>query len=214
MLITTWQKRISFQENQRNLSIVMNNDTLENVTSDKLLVVNIDHNLSWEKHITTIVSTINRKLALLRRINRYMPLSTRKLFFNTQILPHIDYCAIIWGSSPHTQNLLLAQTRAACVILDIKDICHHTPTMVYKSVNDLAPNYMKDMFTYVQDSHSRTSRSSVIYLCLPTVEHKEPYIQSFAYSGDKIWNSIIPDIRNQQSLNSFKNAYIKDYFSV
>ncbi len=26
--------------------------------------------------------------------------------------------------------------------------------MVYKNVNDLAPNYMKDMFTYVRDSPS------------------------------------------------------------
>ncbi len=46
----------------------MNNDTWENVTSDKLLGVTVDHYLSWEKHITTIVSTINKKLALLRRI--------------------------------------------------------------------------------------------------------------------------------------------------
>ncbi len=65
---------------------------------------------------------------------------------------------------------------------------------------------MKDMFTYVRDSHSRTTRSSG--------KHKELYIQSFAYSGAKTWNSSDPDIRNQQSLNSFKNAYIKDYFSV
>ncbi len=95
MLITTWQKRLSLPENQGNLSKVMKNDTLKNVTFDKLLGVTIDHNLSWEKHITTIVSTINRKLALLRRIKRYMPLSIRKLFFNTHILARIDYCAII-----------------------------------------------------------------------------------------------------------------------
>ncbi len=213
----------------------MNNDTLEYVTSDKLLGVTVDHNLSWEKHITTIVSTINRKLALLRRIKRYMPLSTRKLFFNTQILPHIDYSAIIWGSSPHTQNLLLAQKRAAYVILDIKDIYHHSKDMLfslklmpirdrikfcktimlYKSVNDLTPNYMKDMFTYVRDSHSCTTRSSIKNdLYLPTGKHKELYIQSFAYTGANIWNSINPDIHNQQSLNSFKNACIKDNFSA
>ncbi len=87
--------------------------------------------------------------------------------------------------------------------------------MVYKSVNDLAPNYMKDIFTYVRDSHSRTTRSSVKNdLYLPTCKHKELYIESFAYSCANIWNSINPDIRNQQSLNSFKNAFIKDYFSV
>ncbi len=125
--------------------------------------------------------------------------------------------------------------KSARVILDINDIYHHSKdmffslkwmtiydrlkfrkaTMVYKSVNDLAPNYMKDMFTYVRDSHSRTTRSSVKNdLYLSTGKHKELYIQSFAYSGANIWNSINPDIHNQQSLNSFKNAYIKDYFSV
>ncbi len=87
--------------------------------------------------------------------------------------------------------------------------------MVYKSVNDLAPKYMKDMFTYVWDSHSRTTRLSLKNdLYLPTGKHKELYIQSFAYSGAKIWNSINSDICNLQSLNSFKNAYIKDYFSI
>ncbi len=86
--------------------------------------------------------------------------------------------------------------------------------MVYKSVNDLPSNYMKDMFTYVRDSHSCTRLSVKNNLCLPTGKHKELYIQSFAYSGAKIWNSINPDIGNQQNLNSFKNAYIKDYFSV
>ncbi len=87
--------------------------------------------------------------------------------------------------------------------------------MVYKHVNDLVPKYIKDMFTYVQDSHSHTTRSSVKdELYLPTGKYKVLYIESFAYSGAKIWNSINPDIPNQQSLNSFKNVYIQEYFSV
>ncbi len=59
------------------------------------------------------------------------PLSTRKLFFNTHILPHIDYCAVIRGSSPHTQNLLLDQKRVACVILDIRDLYHQNKDMLF-----------------------------------------------------------------------------------
>ncbi len=52
-------------------------------------------------------------------------------------------------------------------------------TRVYKSVNDLAPNYMKYMITYVRDSHSRTTRSSVKNdLYLPTGKHKELYISN------------------------------------
>ncbi len=70
--------------------------------------------------------------------------------------------------------------------------------MVYKHVNDIALKYMKNMFTYVWDSDSHTTRLSVKNdLYLPTDKHKELYIQSFAYCGAKIWNSINPDIRNQ-----------------
>ncbi len=63
---------------------------------------------------------------------------------------------------------------------------------------------------YVRDSGSHTTRSSVkngLYLttCKQRTVHS---------SGARIWNSINTDIHNQQSLNSFKNAYIKDYFSV
>ncbi len=57
-------------------------------------------------------------------------------------------------------------------------------TMIYKSFNDLTPKYMKDMFTYMWDSHSCTTRLSVKNdLYLPTGKHKELYIQSFAYNG-------------------------------
>ncbi len=81
----------------------MNNETLENVTSDKLLGVNIDHNLSWEKHITTIMSTINRKLAVLRRSKQYIPLSTRKLFFNTHSASHLLLCNYLGQFTPYTE---------------------------------------------------------------------------------------------------------------
>ncbi len=80
------------------------------------------------------------------------------------------------GQFTHTQNLLLAQKRAARVILDIKDIYHHSKdmffslkwmpihdrikfrkaSMVYKSVNDLAPKdilHMCEIHNLVQKGH-------------------------------------------------------------
>ena len=232
-LITTWQKRLSLPEDQRQLQVSMNGESLENVTSDKLLGVTIDHNLSWKQHIQNIASLVNSKLALLRRIKRYMPLSTRKLFYDTHILPHMDYCSTIWGSSPHVKNLLLTQKRAARVILDIRDICHPSKdmfrtlkwmpihdrityrkvTMVYKSLNDLTPPYMRNMFKYVKDTHGRTTRASVKNdLYLPPGKHKEVYTSSFAYSAALAWNNLGLNIRVKSSLNSFKDTYIKDYY--
>ena len=212
----------------------LHNTYLENVDNDKLLGTFIDNNLSWEKHINSVLSKVNRNIALLRRIKRYLTLDVRKMFFNANILPHLDYCSIIWGNSPHVNKLYKAQKRAARVILNVHD--YNTPSadmfktlnwmplpdrikyrkacMVYKSLNDLAPKYMSDMFKNVSDCHNRDTRSSVRNdLSLPSGRHKDIYRNSFAYDGAIIWNGIPASIRNAESFNSFKSAYLKDYFS-
>ena len=120
MLITTWQKRNSLQPNS-NLALVFNNDPLENISKEKLLGVNLNHNLSWEDHIYQLEKIINRKIALLRKIKCYLPIQTRKLFYNAHILSHMDYCSIVWGSSCFVDRLSLLQKKAARIILDITD---------------------------------------------------------------------------------------------
>ncbi len=85
ILVTTWQKRVSQPENERKLKVKMNGKYLENVESEKLLGVVVNHNLPCESHINGVVSNINRKLALLRRIKGCLPLATPKSFSNSHI---------------------------------------------------------------------------------------------------------------------------------
>ena len=224
MLITTWQKRLHLSQNE-DLCVSLNDLPLENVTSKQLLGVTMNHNLSWEDHINTTVSKINRSIALLRRIKRYLPLQTRKLFFDAHILPHMDYCSIVWGGSPHVKKINLTQKRAARVILDITDnrypsknmfltlnwmpiedrIKYRKAIMVYKSLNYLCPNYMTNMFRFVRQVHTKTTRSSSANdLYLPPGKHKQIYTNTFGYSSVKIWNTLSSNIRKSVSLNDFK----------
>ena len=153
---------------------------LENVISKLLLGITTNNNMLWENHANFTVSKINKNIALLRRIKRYLPLQTRKLFFNANILPHMDDCSVVWGSSCHVKKITLAQKRAARVTLDIMDNCYPSKDMfltltwmpimdrieyrkaimVYKSLNHLCPEYMANMFKYVKQIHTRTTRSS------------------------------------------------------
>ena len=41
----------------------------------------------------------------------------------------MDYCSIVWGSSPHIKKIVLTQKRAARVILDIRDNCYPSKDM-------------------------------------------------------------------------------------
>ncbi len=86
--------------------------------------------------------------------------------------------------------------------------------MMCKSLNGLAPVYVSEMFKYVHESHSRDTRTSARSdLSLSSGKHKDIYINSFAYSGAKIWNAIPTNIRNSVSLESFKGPYLRKYFN-
>jgi hypothetical protein len=234
MLITTWQKRNSLPADSQSLSLYLNGEPLENVSREKLLGVHINHNLAWDEHIYHTEKIINKKLALLRKIKCYLPIPVRKLFYDTHILPHLDYCSTIWGSSSFIHKLLLIQKRAARMILDITDfrypshcmfnqlkwmpihnrIEYRKVTMVYRSLNNLAPRYMRDMFKYVSEVNTRNTRSANRNdLYLAGRKHKDIYMKSFAFSGAQLWNRLKPEIRNKDSIKSFKCAFTKDYFN-
>ncbi len=86
--------------------------------------------------------------------------------------------------------------------------------MVFKSINNMAPRYMSDMFKNISETHCRVTRASHRQdLYLPGAKHKVLYTDSFAYCGAIIWNNLSPRIRNCSNLNQFKSAYLNDYFS-
>ena len=94
-------------------------------TNEKLLGVHIDNSLSWTVQIENTIKKCNSLLYLLNRIKHYLPITTRKLFFNAYVLPHVDYCCTVWGniSSNLTDSMIKLQKRAARIILD-KGIDH------------------------------------------------------------------------------------------
>ncbi len=181
----------------------MDGQLLANVESDKLIGVMISKNLSWEEHIAKNVSTVNKTLALLRQIKNYLPISVRKTFFNAHILPHLDFCSTVWGSSPHVNTLLYVHKRAARMILDIKDtrapenrssmlfsklgrmtihyiIAFRKATMVYKSLNNLASPYMATLFKHITEIYNGQTRAATRNdLAMPCGIHKSIYDDTF-----------------------------------
>ena len=103
--------------------ISLHDSTIQVSEQEKLLGVFIDNNLSWSTHIENTLKKCNTLLYLLGRIKQYLSIPVRKIFFNAYILPHLDYCCIIWGNSSadSMDSLIKFQKRAARLILD-KDL--------------------------------------------------------------------------------------------
>ncbi len=79
--------------------------------------------------------------------------------------------------------------------------------MVYKSLNGLAPPYMRKMFKFVSDVSKRNTRYVVkTKLYLPTGKYLKMFTDSFAYSAAEVWNTIPNNICNCETIGAFKHG--------
>ncbi len=166
MLITTYKKEAKLDSTH--VSVICDNTELENVNSNKLLDVIIDKNLIWKFHIDKTAKSICHNIAILRRIRKYLPHQTRMTFYKSYIQPHIDYCNTVWGQSPHVNRIHILQKMVLRLIMNVPNLTHSAPLFhqsavmpiqsrvkfrtvitLYKSLNRLTPDYMKNRFEKV-----------------------------------------------------------------
>ena len=209
--------------------IQLKNDQISCSTEEKLLGVTLDSLLSFDSHINNVLKKCNSLLYLLSRIKIFLAVPIRKLFFNAYILPHLDYCCVIWGScsASQEQKLIRFQKRAARLILD-KDI--DTPSsilfrelnwmpfpdrvvfqkavLIFKILNGLAPAYLNDIFIPTSNVHNRNLRSASECQFYSPRPNTEFFRKSFSYSGSVIWNTIPIHIKNATSVAAFKTLYL------
>ena len=67
-------KRLDKKMNSTSLTVHVNSVELEQVQSQKLLGVIIDSQLSFNEHTDNLCKKLTRRIAVLKKIKRYLPL--------------------------------------------------------------------------------------------------------------------------------------------
>ena len=69
---------------------------------------------------------------------------------------------------------------------------HKIATLVYKSLHQLASQYLQDLIKLEVKNHGRSMRSTNNYktLCIPRVKRKTFTNRSFIIQGSKLWNKL------------------------
>lgn len=129
--------------------------------------------------IYRLISKVNQRLGLLRRIKRPLPFKTRLLFYNSLVLQLFDYAGNVWGDKNNptlVNSVQVLQKKAVKIILDkpvyssssealatINWITlkqrrfYHRCVYVYKYVHDHT-NHSMDLVTY-GDVHNYNTRN-------------------------------------------------------
>ena len=76
------------------LNIKLNDDSLEQEHTVKLLGFNIDEDLNLDTHVDIIAMRLSTRIGILKSIKSYLPRNERILFYNAMIKPLFLYCSI------------------------------------------------------------------------------------------------------------------------
>ena len=194
------------------------------VTEQKILGVLFDQNFSWSAHVESLCSQISSLVGLLYRIRNFFNTTARIMFYNSYILPRIDYCLNVWAGAPKSllDCLFHLQKRAGRTVLDVdrdtpsvyvfnnlgwmsiyQRILYQKYLLMYCVMNNIAPNYLQNYFQNrpLPEYNLRSLSNEYLYVPFP---HTESFKNSVQYSGTIIWNSLPSNIRELPNVDTFK----------
>ena len=183
---------------------------VELVGNVKYLGVQIDRHLAWDEHVHFLRSKVSRAIGFLKYAKKLLPQDTLCKMYRGIVEPHLRYCCSVWGACEGTrlQVLQKLQNRAARIVTNssydssasaliktlnwptVADMIKvETACMVYKSINDLAQDYLSEMFTKNSEYSRKNLRNTATDLQVPLMKTCNGQ-RAFSYRGAGVWNHL------------------------
>ena len=206
------------------LNLTLEEVPIKQVSQHRHLGVIIDDQLRWQAHINHVCKNVSRNLFLLSKLKHITTTSTKKMFYNAHVKPHIDYCSTVWDGAAqvHMRKLNSLHRRAGKIILPnsnlttdekfqrlkLLPLSNHLKfnkgVFMFKVWRETHPTYINDTF---QKQHSPYSNSRLnFFIPFPRIDL---FKTSLAFSGPKVWNPLPNDIKNAPSRSTFKKRLKK-----
>ena len=224
MLIGSYRK---IKNLDSGLNVLFDDKEIVNVKYEKLLGITIDDCLSWSTQISNLASKISSRIGLMCRLKEYLPKEGLLIYYNAYILPLFDYCCTIWGetSSANMDKLYKLQKRAARIILNAKydvpslvlfkklgwltiqnRIDYHRGVLMFKCVNNNAPEYLCNLFTTSSAGYSlRSVTNGNLFVPRPNSNFMK---KTFHYLGAVLWNVLPSNLKSIKKIDLSKSKYM------
>ena len=186
--------------------------TLKIVNIATLLGLEIDNMLSFNLHVEIICKRLSSRIAVLRKIRVFLPLSQRLLYYNAIIRPVVlSYVGVIWWSCDQEllNRVLKLQKRAARVILyadrqassvALFNKLHWIPfyeqcnidkcSILYKRIHGTLPSYLDNHLVTNHKHHSRSTWYANFNAICPKYKRETEGERTFAVSASRLWNDV------------------------
>jgi len=208
------------------LSIEVNGCVIKPVKCVKLLGLQIDVNLSFTEHVTSLCKKASRNLKILLRMSKKLPeIKDRMALMESFLLSCFMYCPIVWNYCNMTLTLrieklykrgirfvandydteyatLLQQNdRCTLALMRLKQLA----VFVYKCYNNMFAEHLNALVSRKNNAYSMRDENSAEIVRFQTVKFGK---MSIKYTGAKVWNSLPIEWRVSPDVLTFKD-YLK-----
>ena len=213
-------------------NIVIGDSCVVPAASVRNLGVIFDHHLTMESHIKMVSKNAYYHLRNIASIRNTLCVDSAKAPVHAFISSCLDYCnSLLYGLPKKSlDRLQRVQNMAARLITGTKITDHITPVLhglhllpinhiqnndTFKSLQDLAPQYLTELVTPYRPKRSLRSAKKDL-LNLPKMSLKRYGYRSFQYAAPALWNNLPESIKSSKELSSFKSSLktylFKNYF--
>jgi len=214
---------IIFNKNSNNMdphTLKFGNHVIQTSPEVSLLGIEIDSKLNFKKHIKHLVKNAGGQLNFLIRNRKFLNYDGKKVVIESFIFANFNYCPLVWHFCPPEaiKQMERIQERAFRFLIGDHDSDYdqllakfNKPTLevrrlrllateIFKTLNDLNPPYMKDIFK-LNTRRAETGNDRLIVQAQISRRYGSYTLRSL---GPKIWNKLPSDLKNSVSLESFK----------
>ena len=153
-------------------------------------------------------------------------MSSRKLFFNSFVLPHFDYCLAVWGSFDdpgYMRRLDRLMKKGMRLILNCPfqtpsiemyqrlkwfplkyRYKHRIVQLVYKGLHGQAPPYINELLSYYVPDTEMVLRSTARRDIRVPFARKNIYKRCFSVNGPRSYNELPCHVRESKTFSAFK----------
>ena len=174
-MIVNPEKFQSRSGNSDTHKIEIDGNKTETTNSADLFGIHIDYKLTFDDHIFTLCSKASMQLNAIGRLKLYLGKKELQVTVNSFIYSNFNYCTLVWHFSSCKALRKIENIHKCCLRMinndydsDYETLLKNsgTSTMqikrmkqlaieIFKTVNNLNPDFMKNMFTSKQNAQIR-----------------------------------------------------------
>ena len=211
-------------------TLLIGGEEIKRVEGARFLGVWVDQELKWTAHINKVNTKISQLLGVLGRLRSTVDGNTLRTLYNGIVLPHLQYCLIVWGDFAGNRNKTLAtsllkhQKRFVGMIAEEKGKYHSDPLFAkygmlkiedlyrqqlrmyaWQFWNERLPEGQAAMFQRTAERHRYETRTAASSICIDTRDQG-----SIKYRVPKEWSTLSDEMNKCRSMTAFKNKSKKE----